>query len=88
MTYPYTVTCLVCRELTTLNDITPIDDNSSLRPWSRVIMGCGDTVTLPSVDAVEIGRVADGTLASATMHHPDLGGDEGFIIIWRGHLAS
>lgn len=88
MDYPYTVTCLSCRELAALVDITPIDDNSSLQPWSRVIMGCGDTVTLPSVDAAEIRRVANGTLASATMHHPDLGGDESFIIIWRGPAAS
>jgi hypothetical protein len=87
MDYLYTVTCLVCREFATLVDITPIDDSSSLKPWSRVIMGCGDTVTLPSVDAVEIGRVGNGTLASATLHHPDVGGDEGFIIIWRGDLA-
>lgn len=84
MAYPFTVTCLTCGDYADLVDIIRVDDNPYARRWDRVIMGCGDSFTLPSGDAAEIGRVAAGTLASTAFQHPDLGDEGGFVIVRQG----
>lgn len=87
MRYPFTVTCLTCGAYAELVDIIRVDDNLYPPSWNRVIMRCGDTFTLPSGDAAEIGRVAAGALASTAFQHPDRGDEDGFIIVRRGPRA-
>lgn len=85
MPYQFTVTCVVCGEFAALLDITQVDDQPYAKAWDRVMMGCGDSFTLRSVDAAQIGLIAAGVLDNHAFPHPDRGD---FIIVGQGPAAQ
>jgi hypothetical protein len=67
----YRISCPVCKNETTLDDVHRISDISEEFPWDRVRMGCGHESTLRAEDVENITAVAAGLLACAVFPDPD-----------------
>lgn len=70
MSYPYTITCLECRDLVPLESIEPVETGDT-EPWIRLVMGCGHSPSVPERHRTAIERIAIGTNAAYGFYDPD-----------------
>lgn len=69
MAYPFTITCLECRQLSPLLSIDPVEGAGEA--WIRLRMGCGHAPSVPARHQLAIERVAIGSSGAFALYDPD-----------------